>query len=598
MADLTPAGAPRQVGDRADRALDRLAAPTVVVIGSVVLLLALGLGRIAAGWWPLAPDDARYLFVGLSVLDGQGPVTPSGATYLLRSPVFGIALALGGRLLGGDPIDGARMVAAGVAMLCLLGALRVAWLTAGSIAVAGTSIALAATPLVWQLLPTLRIDLAQAALIVLLLLVAWRPTIRRWAAAGVVVGLAVLTKEAALPLLLLPLALAGSVPRRAVLAMAAAYAGAAVATAGWWWVVVWMSSGLVFPLNALGVIEARDVAGSVRVTWATGALAAAAILGWLLVVLRARTEFGPRLIVVAALGMTPAALYAASQGLDERNFAALSILSSIAMGIGAAGLLRDIRKRRFRGRSRIRRLAIPAVAIATIVTAVAVGQSSVPRPASDRLADEIVTWVDEHVPEGGRIVMSFRERESVALRRFGRTVVRALPLRRVDVADDPASYVWIGLRDAQLFGYDRHSWLASLTEESPSFMVLVGPHPFTPVELLDTGGSGAPPPGLSPVAMIEVGTDRADILRVDPAEVARGTGAVALHLSADAAVAWLDLAGGPEGDDDAVARLLAARPVVSGSSVPALVERLGDRACAVAGPAGTMVLTLAPTCPA
>lgn len=594
MADLTPAASGSSALEPAGRAALTVA---ITAVAAVLGIVALALARVAAGWAPLAPDDARYLFVGLSVLDGEGSVTPNGGTYLLRSPVFGVVLALGGRLLGGDPIDGARLVAVGLATAGLLGGLRVAWLVTGPTGAIGTAIALGSTPLIWQLLPSLRIDLPQAALIVLLLLIAWRPTIRRWAVAGVVLGLAILTKEAVLPLLLIPVALVGWVPRRTAMAMGLAYAGTAVVTAGWWWVVVWTSSGQVFPLNALAVIEARDVAGSLRVSWATGALAIAALLGWLLVGLRARTEFGPRLLVVTAVGLTPAALYAASQGLDARNFAALAVLSSVAMGIGATDVINDVRRRGLLRRSGGGPRAVSLIAIGAIVGAVALGQASVPRSASDRLADAIVAWVEEHVPDGGRIVMSFREREAIALRRFGRTVVRSLPVRRVEATDDPASYVWIGLRDEQLFGYTRRSWLASLTEGPPSVVVFVGPHPFTPVELLGTGGTTVLP-GLSRVTTIEVDADRADILRVDPAEVALRTDAVALHLSADAALAWLDLADGPEGDEDAVARLVGARPVVSGTAIPALLERLGTRACAIPGSAGTMALTPAPSCPA
>src|SRR6185503_3514033 len=105
--------------------------------------------------------------------------------YLLRSPVYGVAMAVGSRLVGGDPLVGAHTVVVVLSLLGLLGAVRVAWLAAGPGGAAGTAIALVATPLIWQLLPSLRIDLPQTALVVGILLLAWRPTTRRWAAAGV-----------------------------------------------------------------------------------------------------------------------------------------------------------------------------------------------------------------------------------------------------------------------------------------------------------------------------------------------------------------------------------------------------------------------------
>lgn len=601
MADLTPELTEAPAASRTGRA--PLATAAVVAVGVVMAVIGLGLARVAAGWWPLSPDDARYLFVGLSVLDGAGAVTPSGAPYLQRSPVYGISLALGSALLGGDPLDGARVVATSAALLGLLGATRVAWLTAGPGAAAGTAVALAAIPIVWQLLPSLRIDLPQTALVVALLLTAWRPTVRRWAAAGVVLGLVVLVKETALPLVLLPLALVGLVPVTVVRRLAVAYGAAAMVTAGWWWVVVYVASGQVFPANALAVVEARDVSGSLRLSLSALPLAMAAIIGWVVVTWRARRESGSRLLLGAGLGLAPAAIYAAGQGLNARNFAAVAVLSAIAIGIGGATLLATVREQRAGPAPRRRSTAaVTLIALLAIVgfgvVGPAVGQTSIGRPGSDRLTEEIVAWVDDHVPDGGRIATFFREREVLALRRFGRTEVGLVGVRRVAAADDPATYLWMGLRDAQLFGYARETWRVALTELAPALLIAVSPHPFTPLELLDRERGASAIPGLTPVATLAADGDRADILRIDPVEVRRATNAVSLHLSADAALAWLDLAGAVDGADDAVMRLLAARPVVSGAEIPALLDRLGGHACAIPGPAVTMVLAPASTCPA
>ena len=62
---------------------------------------------------------------------------------------------------------------------------------------------------------------------------------------------------------------------------------------------------------------------------------------------------------------------------------------------------------------------------------------------------------------------------------------------------------------------------------------------------------------LTPTTTLEVDGDRADIYRMTPE--AGGEIPTCLHLSAEAAQAWLDLAGG-----DAAAALLGARPVVDG----------------------------------
>lgn len=593
MADLTPDDA-RTGGSRPAATRWR---PAAIAVGALLALTGLALARLAGGWGALAPDDARYLFVGLSILDGHGPLTPSGDVYLQRSPLYGVALALGSRLIGGDPLNGAHLVAAAAALLGLVGALRLAWLSAGSMAVVGTAIALAGTPLIWSLLPSPRIDLTHAAMVVGVLLLAQRPTTGRWTMAGIALGLVILVKETALPLAALPLALPMIVPGSVARRLAVAYLAAAVLTASWWWVLVYGASGQIFPANALAVAEARDVAGTLRLGWTAVPLVAASVLGWIAVARLARTDLGARLLVASAIGLLPASAYAASLGLNARNFAGLAVLSAVAVGIGGSMLIGRIRARASATHGRAR----PALAASLAIAAVALpllGQMSVQRPDKDQLTDDIVAWVGTHVPVGGSITMSFDEREAVAVRRFGRTDVRLLGARRIDAGDDPAVYLWMGLRDAQLFGYTRASWVAGLTNAPAAFLVLVGPHPFTPFELTAYSEGEQALPGLTTVATFDADGRHADVLRVDPAEVASRTDTVALHLSADAALAWLDLAAGRAGDDDAVARLLAAGPVVSGEAIETLLRRLGARACAIPGPAGTMRLAPLSTCPA
>jgi len=564
-----------------------------------VAIVGLGLARIAiSGWAPLAADDARYLFVGLSILDGQGAVTPSGDPYVQRSPAYGLALAVGSRLVGDDPLVGARIVAVAASLLGLLGALRVGWLVAGPGGAVGTALALASVALVWLLLPSLRIDLPQTALVVGLLLVAWRPTVRRWAAAGVVFGVLVLVKETALPLLALPVALIGSVPARQVRRLALAYVGAAVVTAAWWWVVVWMESGAVFPANALAVVEARDAGATLTVPWSALPLLTSLAIGWVVIAWRARREPGARLVLVAGLGLAPAAIYAASLGLNARNLVGLAVLSAVAAGVAGATLVAEARRRLASSPlpAPATRAAAAVVLAATVGFAVAgpvVGQLTVPRTAPDLLADDLVAWLSANVEEGERVVMTFREREQMALRRFGRTDIVLLGVSPVDAADPPDAFIWMGLRDRQLFGYPRAGWVAALTDPPAAYLVLVSPHPFTPVDLVSARAGGPSLSGLAPVGTLDRGADHADIFRIDAALVLAGNPDVPLHLTADAAIAWLDLGGGA----DAGERLLGARPVVSGHGLAALLARLGDRACRIPAPAGASQLGPVGSCP-
>ncbi len=571
-------------------------------LGLVAALVVLALLRVALGGWaPLAPDDARYLYVGLSILDGHGPVTPSGSTFLLRSPVYGLALATGSSLVGGDPLIGARLVALGLSLLALAGALRLGWLLAGPGGALGTAFALVAAALVWRLIPSLRIDLPQTAAIVATLLAIWRPTTRRWALGGVMLGVAILVKETALPLLILPVAFVGTVPPSRLARLAAVFVGAAALTAGWWWLVVWLSTGQVFPLNALSVIEARDVDVALRVDRSTALLLALAIAGWGLVAWRAVRDTGARLLLVAAIGLAPAALYAASLGLNARNFAGLAVLSAVAVGAGGAWLVAALGQRRTTGSPGGRRLAtLTLVGVAVVALAAPiVGQRDAGRVAPDRIGDELAAWLVTNVPEGGRVAMAFREREQMALRLYGRADVAILPIARVAASDPPEDYLWMGLRDRQLFGYRRAAWAGTLAGElggagrSADLLVLVGPHPFTPTALTASPETGAAL-GLSPAATLEADGDRAEIYRVT-AGAASAAPDAPLHLSADAAQAWLDLAGG----EAAAGRLLDARPVVDGApeAIAALTERLGEAACATPISEGAIELGRAGTCP-
>ena len=572
-------------------------------LGLVAALVVLALLRVALGGWaPLAPDDARYLYVGLSILDGHGPVTPSGSTFMLRSPVYGLALATGSTLVGGDPLVGARLVALGLSLLALAGALRLGWLLAGPGGALGTAFALVAAALVWRLMPSLRIDLPQTAAIVATLLAMWRPTTRRWALGGVLLGLAILVKETALPLLILPVAFVGSMPMSRLARLSAVFIGATVLTAGWWWLVVWLSTGQVFPLNALSVIEARDVDVALRVDRSTALLLALAIAGWGLVAWRALHDTGARVLLVAAIGLAPAALYAASLGLNARNFAGLAVMSAVAVGAGGAWLVALLKRWRTTGPPRPRRLAtIALVGVALVALAAPViGQRDAGRVAPDRIGDELAAWLLTNVPDGGRVAMAFREREQMALRLYGRADVAILPIARVAASDAPEDYVWMGLRDRQLFGYRRAAWGDTLSGalggagQPADLLVLVGPHPFTPTALTGAPGTGAHL-GLTPVTTLDADGDRAEIYRVTPAAPPAASSDVPLHLSAEAAQAWLDLAGG----DAAAGPLVDARPVVDGSpeALAALTERLGDMACATPTPEGSITLGRAGTCP-
>ena len=544
------------------------------------------------GWAPLAPDDARYLYVGLSILDGHGPVTPSGSTFLLRSPVYGLALATGSSLVGGDPLVGARLVALGLSLLALAGALRLGWLLAGPGGALGTAFALVAAALIWRLIPSLRIDLPQTAAIVATLLAVWRPTTRRWALGGVLLGLAILVKETALPLLILPVALVGSVPPARLARLAAVFVGAAVLTAAWWWVVVWVSTGQVFPLNALSVIEARDVDVALRVDRSTAFLLAwrSPAGGWSPGAPSADTGRTASCSSRRSAWRRPRCTPRASGSTRATSLASPSCPRSRSVPAGR-GWLRSSGSGERPDRPRQRRLAtIALVGVAVVALAApVVGQRDAGRVAPDRIGDELAAWLAANVPEGGRVAMAFREREQMALRLYGRRG-RGHPADRAGrrlggsgglPVDGPARPSAVRLSAG---GLERTiSGELGGAGQPADLLVLVGPHPFTPIgvdrDARDRRSAG-PHPGHDP------GGRRGPARRSIAWTRERRSGAAErpLHLSAEAAEAWLDLAGG----DAAAGRLLDARPVVDGDpeAIAALTDRLGETACATPTPDG------------
>jgi hypothetical protein len=552
--------------------------------GTIGLLVAIALVRLLVlGWDVLAPDDARYLFVGLSVLDGHGAVTPAGLPYLLRSPVYGVSLALGARALGGDVITGAHVVAATLGIAGLLGATLLAWRLGGSVAAVATGLALVATPLPWALLPTLRVDQALAALVVGVVLLAstGRPGLGRAAVAGAVMGVGVLVKEAVLPVLMLPIAWASVGSRRRWLGEAAAFVLVVVVVAGWWWVVVWADAGVLFPLNGIDVIEARQVEVGTRLGRLDIAVAMAGMVAWLIVGVSAVRRPRIRPLVAAAVGLLPAAAYALARGLAARNFLPLALLTGVAIGIAASLAVEWIRARPAvrSGRARWAFVAVGALAVTTTATA---AQVTATRPSSSHLAARTTAGIVQHTRPGDAVVMPFRDRESIVLGLYGRNPVRSLGTVRVQSGDQPADYVWMGLRDHQLFGITRAAWKAALGQPDVALLVIVLPHPLSPAALVPSlqGPGPAGDPGTQALDVIADGGS-ANLFSVAPGRAVAGAELLVLHLDASAAAAWLALGGG-----DALDRLAAAQPVlVPDDSVGDLRSAVSGAACL--SPAGT-----------
>jgi hypothetical protein len=568
----------------------------VVVLGLAIGIAVVAIARLVLfGWGEVAPDDARYVFVGLSTLDGHGPVTPSGNLFLLRSPVYGIALAAGRWLATDGPVGGARVVAAALSVAGMIGAIVLGWSFGGLRGALGTALALLAMTLLWRLLPTLRIDLPQTTGVIAVLIAMRRPTARRWLLAGALFGVTILVKETILLLALLPFAFVGFVPWARLVRLWALFLVTAAIVASWWWIVVWSQSGAIFPLNAIGVIERRDVGTDLRLDTFGLALVGVIAAAWLVVVMIARHERDLRLLLMAAICLAPPAGYAMANGLSTRNLAGLAVLSAVAIGVAFARIASLVAARVAAGRSSA---ALSAVLVVIGLFGAAAGQARVGDPGESTLPGQIAAWLRANAPAGSHAVMTFRDSEIVGLELYGQIPVPGLAGVRVTSHALFSDFIWIGLRDQQLFGYTRSGWQQTLTQPGTGTLVLAGPHALTPVELMPALDRGSVP-GVVLARQLAAAGEWASIYTITPESIRAEPDGVRLHMSPAAAIAWLDLAA-DGGASDAARRLVDVAPVVVGNDTGVLVRRLADVACLVAdpadGPESSRVVTIGSEC--
>jgi hypothetical protein len=358
----------------------------------------------------------------------------------------------------------------------------------------------------------------------------------------------------------------------------------AALVAGWWWIVVWTQSGSIFPLNAIGVIERRDVGADLRLdTFALGLCSVIAV-GWLVVLVAARHDRDLRLLVAGAICLVPPAAYAMANGLSTRNLAGLAVLSAVAIGVACARVAGQVVARAPRGGStRAVTIVVLAIVLAIGLAGAAAGQGRVGDPGESALPGQMTAWLRANAPPGSHAVMTFRDSEIVALELYGRVSVPGLAAVRVTTDTPLSDFLWIGLRDRQLFGYTRSGWVGTLATPGTGDLILAGPHPLTPAEsmrALDRGGV----PGVVLARQFTTNDEWASIYTVTPASVRANADDVPLYLSPAAAIAWLDLADG-DGAPVAARRLIDAAPVVVGAETDALARRLAGVACLIANPA-------------
>ena len=202
-------------------------------------------------------DEARYVGVGYSMVEGQGPQTVFGGYFLPHAPVWSTLVVAPAVALGIDPLVVGRVLNAlsGVGLLLLSAALG--WRirpAAGALA----AIALLATTYIHELTRTSRLDIPSATLAIAYLalgLVAVRRGSTRYSiAAGLLFGVAFLVKEIALPLAPVPIlaAVLHRQPWRPILRTAGWLILGATAVVAPWFIYVAQMTDRVYRLGTPG----------------------------------------------------------------------------------------------------------------------------------------------------------------------------------------------------------------------------------------------------------------------------------------------------------------------------------------------------------
>ena len=153
-------------------------------------------------------DEAKYLGIGFSMIEGRGPQIVFGGYFFPHAPLWPTVVVAPAVALGIDPLGVGRFLNAlrGLGLILLSAAL--AWRVRPA-AAALAAIGLLATTVLHELTRTARLDVPSATLAVAYLalgLVAVRRGSARYAvAAGVLFGIAFLVKEVVLPLAPVPI---------------------------------------------------------------------------------------------------------------------------------------------------------------------------------------------------------------------------------------------------------------------------------------------------------------------------------------------------------------------------------------------------------
>lgn len=224
-------------------------------------------------------DEAKYIGIGNNVLAGRGLVSVYGILFLNHSPLWPIVLVAPSLLFGSSPLTWGHLfnAVAGLGLIALVA--HLGWRirpAAGGLAAA----VFVGFVYLHDLTRTARLDVPAATLALAYIAVglfAFERRSARWAAlAGLVLGLAFLIKEIALPFAPVPIlaALLWRVRGQTVVRLTGWIVLVAAVTSSWWFVVVAGYSDRVYRLGTpawtlvpLGLLVFGGALAAIAVQW-------------------------------------------------------------------------------------------------------------------------------------------------------------------------------------------------------------------------------------------------------------------------------------------------------------------------------------------
>lgn len=471
----------------------------IALVVAMVSVAGVSLYRvITLGFLSVAPDDAAYIGVGRELWQLREPLGIDGTTFTIRSWVYPLMMGAASHVTS-DPFRGPRYLGWALATTALVLAVVFAYRCARGVGAVATALAILVIPAIWTTVASTRVEVALIFAVMVVLLVVDTPTTKRMLLGGFLAGLTLLIKETSAPLVILPLAYLGVVPKAQWWKLATRFWLTFVLTVFWWFLTVLIVNGEIFPLQGLRQATRRDIPRGFTLNSSAWLLIVLCIAAWLIVAIGRRKDPRGRILVLAGLAFLPASYIAWNAGFAIRQFVPIAMLSAIALGVAGADIVAAVLRRTPRAAAEAV-MAVTVVIGLVIVYPIALTQDRTQvLDASDNLDAQIAAFLTTQ-PGAPTALMSFRYKGEVWARVEGDAKI--VPLGFANTIDPPPlrPNIWVDAtaRDYRILIRDKFAPRVKHAD----FLILSGPHRFGPRALatwLDLHGKDV---GLTPAAQL------------------------------------------------------------------------------------------------